>query len=295
MHAEDAAAAGSPFPLGACALGDAVNFALFAQEASAVSLRLYDLKGALLRSVDLDPHENRTGEVWHVALRGLPAQFAYSYIAANSDGPLFPLIDPYAKQLTTGSDWGKTPFFASSPAEAETRHPKAVYIRSGGFDWQQVRPPQLPFEELVIYEMHVRGLTQHKSSKTRHPGTFLGVIEKIPYLQELGVNAVELLPINFFNECERGDAKNRSGEQLYNYWGYSSVHFFALMNRYSVDWRTVVEEFKTMVRELHRARIGDRADFLDQALLLQSADQPAQVTRIQAEHLAEVGAGQVAA
>jgi pullulanase/glycogen debranching enzyme len=123
------------------------------------------------------------------------------------------------------------------------------------FDWEDIRPPLIPPSDEIVYELHVRGFTCHPSSGVAHPGTYLGLIEKIPYLQELGVNVVELLPVYEFDELENRRIDPLTGERLKNFWGYSPICFFAPKAAYAVDGRdgNQVHEFKTMVRELHRS------------------------------------------
>ena len=125
------------------------------------------------------------------------------------------------------------------------------------FDWGDDRPLKIPIRDTIIYETHIRGLTCHPSSQVKHPGTFQGLIEKIPYLKELGITAVELLPIQEFDEWEIMRKDPTSGKQLMNYWGYSTISFFAPKGRYSSSGAMgeQVREFKKMVRELHKAGI----------------------------------------
>ena len=119
------------------------------------------------------------------------------------------------------------------------------------FDWQGARSPKTPLEKLIIYEMHVRGFTEHPSSKTKAPGTFLGIIEKIPYLKSLGINAVELMPIFEFDEYENERLNPKTGEKLKNVWGYSPINYFSPMNRYSASkgWTGALDDFRTLVRD----------------------------------------------
>lgn len=117
-----------------------------------------------------------------------------------------------------------------------------------------IHPPKIPPEDLIIYEMHVRGFTQHPSSETKYQGTFLGLIEKIPYLKKLGINAIELMPIFEFDEIHCKEIQPQTGEPLPNYWGYNTLFFFAPMRRYaySESIHAPIEEFKTMVKSLHQ-------------------------------------------
>jgi glycogen operon protein len=134
--------------------------------------------------------------------------------------------------------------------------PKCIVYGDDGFDWQGDRPLNRPLNETIIYETQVRSLTAHSSAQVEHPGTFRGVIEKIPYFKELGVTAIELLPIHVFDEREFTRYNPLTGARLKNYWGYNTLGFFAPHNAYShypTQRGQHVVAFKEMVRELHRA------------------------------------------
>jgi glycogen operon protein len=269
--------AGKPLPLGANLHGDGVNFSLFSRHATAVTLVLFadaeaDKPAAEIR---FDPHRNRTGDVWHCIVRGLGAGTLYLY---RVDGPYLPekgfrfnrnktLLDPYAKALTDLSSWdiraclGYDPNSPSkdlsfSSVDDSGIQPKCVVV-DDEFDWRGDRPLNYPLRFSVLYEAHVRGFTIHPSSGVQHPGTFRGVIEKIPYLKDLGVTSVEFLPVQEFNENELPWTNPRTGAPLRNYWGYSTVAFFAPKGSYAVSREpgAQVREFKEMVRELHKAGI----------------------------------------
>jgi isoamylase len=243
---------GYPFPLGNSKRDEGINIALFSQHAKKVELCLFlPGKTTPFSRVALDPKTNRTGRIWHILLFDLPANVEYAF---HIDGPTAPkkgyafnpaifLMDPYAKSLNLSSKWG----------ENSKRRPKGRIVEPAPFDWENDRPPQIPIEELIIYEMHVRGFTRHPSSEVKHPGTFLGMIEKIPYLKELGINAVELLPVFEFDECEIDRKNPVTRERLYNYWGYSTMNFFSPMKRYctSSNWGVAMSEFKSLVKALH--------------------------------------------
>lgn len=251
---------GIPHPLGATSIDKGTNFALFSKHASAVKLCLFTPRAAHpFFEISLSPHDNRTGQVWHVLLTGLPSQVEYGWRLAGpyrpKKGILFNptllLSDPYAKSLATTHHWG-----TYDPSD-KPYAPRGRVVTPNAFDWQNDHPPKIAWKDLVIYEMHVRGFTQHPSSHANHPGTFLGVVEKIPYLQSLGVNAVELLPIFEFNECEHSMKNPKTHARLFNFWGYSTVNFFSPMNRFatSSEWESARQECKTMIRELHKAHI----------------------------------------
>ncbi|MCX6987449.1 MAG: glycogen debranching protein GlgX [Chlamydiae bacterium] len=248
---------GSPQPLGSHVLMNHVNFSLFSEHATEVILCLFSYaESAPFLEISLDPIKNKTGSIWHIAVEGLHETTTYAY---RINGPLNPskgilfdptkyLIDPYAKDLTSSHVWG--PGFT---ADHEYR-PRAKIISKHRFDWQGVTSPKIRKEDLIIYEMHVRGFTKDLSSTVAYPGTFLGIIEKIPYLKSLGINAVELLPIFEFDESENKVTNPINNKKLHNFWGYSTVNFFCPMNRYSTgkEWNGSINEFKIMVRELHR-------------------------------------------
>lgn len=227
--------------LGAEKVGDGWNFGVVSGQERPLSLKLFDLDSTVPFATV--PLEN-TGTVWHRWVGGLPEQFAYSYEVEGGESGL---LDPRARILQTSRNWNEG-------------HPlptcRAVAAELPAFDWQEVPPPQNKSEELIIYEMHVRGFTRDPSSKADAPGTFLGVIEKIPHLLDLDVNAVELMPVSEFFESEYRLYHSVAG--LCNYWGYSPINWFAPMGRYTKgsDLTAPITEFRTMVRELHRAGIS---------------------------------------
>ncbi len=245
---------GKPYPFGISANDEGLNFALTSKHARAVTLCLFDRETKLLvLEIPLLPQNNKTGHVWHIHLQGLRDNMVYAYRVLPPAGNMQELLlDPYAKAVATPHAWGGN----CSLAEAPKNHyvPYGEILPATTFDWGTDSQLHIPLADLVIYEMHVRAFTIHPSSKVAHPGTYLGVIEKIPHLLELGVNAVELMPMQEFNELEYARAHPTAPKLLYNFWGYSTVNFFSPMNRYATsDARgAAVEEFKTMVRELHR-------------------------------------------
>jgi glycogen operon protein len=213
--------------------------------------------------------------VWHCFISGLSAGACYLY---RADGPFQPekglrfnrkraLIDPYAKALNGVGDWNFNGAFAYNPDDPQKdlslntndnidSSPRCIVI-DNSFDWQGDRPLNYPLRHSIIYETHVRGLTKGHSSGVEHPGTYLGLVEKIPYFKELGITSLELLPIHEFYENELSVINQRTGEKLKNYWGYSTVAFFAPKSSYAFnqDAGAQVNEFKTMTRELHKAGI----------------------------------------
>ncbi|KAF6001816.1 Iron-sulfur assembly protein 1 [Cyanidiococcus yangmingshanensis] len=198
--------------------------------------------------LELDPVVHRTGHVWHVQIA--PNVEHYGYAWRIGDRPTRwgsnVVLDPYAKCIFS-------PFSAHFNRLPGPYRPICGVPGIGelAFDWDGVLPPRYAFKDLIIYELHVRGLT--KQTQSPYAGTYLGVVEKIPYLKQLGINAVEIMPCAEFNETEWDVRNPRTGEQLCQYWGYSPIGFFAPMNRYAMQgFVSAVREFRTMVRELHR-------------------------------------------
>ncbi|KAG1342324.1 isoamylase 3, chloroplastic [Cocos nucifera] len=259
---------GKAFPLGASKVEDGINFALFSQHASSVMLCLSVPKrqnvseyGGMVE-VALDPHKNKTGDIWHVCVEGLPGSgVLYGY---RVDGPQqleqghrydssIILVDPYAKLVAGRNYFGDV--------TDKTSKFLGTYDFSGlPFDWgPDYKPPNIPETDLVIYEMNVRSFTADESSglDAGIRGSYLGVIDKIPHLLELGTNAVELLPVFEFDELEFQRYLNPRNH-LINTWGYSTMNFFALMSRYASSGggpAVAAQEFKQMVKALHNAGI----------------------------------------
>ena len=248
---------GNPEPLGVSRLGNGANFALFSQHASNVTLCLFspDSKHPFAE-IPLNPEINKTGYIWHIQLKDIPCdhfEYGYKITGSNQDprdlyDPKRLVSDPYARSLNTSHQWGHKEF------NEEPFVPRGKVILDAPFDWQGIQPPRIAIEDLVIYEMHVRAFTQHPSSKSKTPGTFLGIIEKIPYLKSLGINAIELMPIFEFDECENTHINPKTNQRLKNVWGYSTINFFTPMNRYSssIGWTAALDDFRTLVREMHK-------------------------------------------
>jgi glycogen operon protein len=267
---------GKPLPLGARLTETGVNFSLFSRSATAVTLMLFESPepGCANEAIQLDKRKNRTGDVWHCHVRGVRAGALYLY---RVDGPYMPekglrfnphksVVDPYTKAMTDLGAWDIRTSMGYNPDDPAGdlsfsyiddlyTQPKSVVVDDNEFDWQGDTPLNYPLRFSVLYETHVRGLTAHPNSGAEHPGTYRGVIEKIPFFKELGVTSLEFLPIQEFNERELSRINPRTGEPLVNYWGYSTVAFFAPKGSYSSDQSPggQVREFKEMVRELHKA------------------------------------------
>ena len=242
-----------PIPYGAIVREDGVQFVVFSKSATAMRVLLYrrvsDREST--RLIEFNPATDRWGDVWSVFVPGLRAGQLYHL---QADGPYDPasghrfnlqarLIDPYAKALA-----GR---FQSSD-DGVVRPPKCVVVEDA-FDWKGDRHLRRPFSETIIYEMHVRGFTRSSTSGVQHPGTYLGVIEKIPYLKSLGVTAVELMPVHEFPMMESDGSRSDRP----NYWGYDPIAFFAPHRGYMHGNKpgSQVYQFKEMVRALHAAGI----------------------------------------
>lgn len=268
---------GSPLTLGASKTGEGVNFVVFSRYATRVRLELFDHPedATPARTIDLDPAQNRTGDLWHIRVKGIVSGQLYAY---RVDGPYEPykghrfnfnrlLLDPFATAVTRTPAWnfamalGYDPLapgqdLVISKADNAASMPKCVYVNDL-FDWQQDQSPRHPWSTTILYETHVRGFTVHPKSGVDHPGTYRGLMEKIPYLKDLGVTAVELMPVQEFNENSPTRKNPQTNQVLKNYWGYDPVVFNAPKASYSSsgDVGRQIPEFKEMVRALHKAGI----------------------------------------
>ena len=249
---------GYPLPGGVIRLEEGINFAIFSRHATRVTLVIdYLPKGAKNPSrleFELDPSENRTGDMWHILLTTHQLNFSYGY---RIDGPSDPsgkgmiydyekiLIDPYSRALLPRK-WGEAAEYGKKPCCRMVTH---------DFDWKNDRPLKIPLSETIIYELHIRGFTNDASSGVVEPGTYLGIIEKIPYLKDLGITAVELMPVTDFDENDTVFHDPDTGKRLKNFWGYNPVSFFAINSGYAHDPAQALNEFKAMVLALHQAGI----------------------------------------
>jgi glycogen operon protein len=251
LSADHAVQRGSPLPFGVTIRRTGVNFAVFSRHATAVALLLFRPgEDQPFLHVPLDRRYNRTGDVWHAFIRGLRvgAEYAWVMERGRTDRPWLHrydvgarLLDPYTRFVAGGERWGE-------PAA------RRGFLAARQFDWENDQPLNTPLADSIIYELHVRGFTRHASCGVAAPGTFLGLAEKIPYLKELGVTAVELLPVSEFDETENVNVNPFTGERLTNFWGYSTIAFFAPKASYAATG-SVVREFKEMVRQFHAAGI----------------------------------------
>ncbi len=276
-------ARGRSQPLGTTALADGINFALLCRHGTAVSLVLYLLHGEEpIAEIPLDPRKNRTGDHWHILVAGLPPVFRYGW---RVDGPFVGphrfnreavLLDPSATAVSDGAVWGRSVESEEWHVERDAAQlqadistaprsalptPRSTVRRSlffrRSFNWHEDAPPLTPFEDTIIYELHVRGFTCHPSSGVAAPGTFAGLTEMIPYLKQLGITAVELLPIHEFDECDCPFYNPLTGEPLRNFWGYNSISFAAPKAAYAAtaSEHGQINEFRDMVRAFHKAGI----------------------------------------
>ena len=235
---------------GATALSDGVCFTIHSQGATSCELLLYEPYAKEPFAILKYPDNYRIGNVFSMIVFDLDVEdFQYAF---RLDGPydkkkglLFdkhkPLLDPYAKAVVGQSEWGQKP---------DTFLGYRGRVVKNNFDWGITKPSIIPMEDLIIYEMHVRGFTKDASSGVAHPGTFHGIMEKIPYLKELGINAVELMPIFEFDEMR--DHRVIDGRELLDYWGYNTVSFFAPNTSYASDreYNHVGTELKQLIKTL---------------------------------------------
>ncbi len=247
---------GRPLPFGATIVPGGVNFSVFSRYAYDCTLVLFN-KHEPMPFVEIPfPDEFRIGNVFSMTVFDLDYEnIEYGY---RMDGPYDPqgghwfdnskiVMDPYARAIGGRDIWGNQPDWSGN-----YQHRGRLVLDD--FDWEGDSPLEIPLEDLVIYEMHVRGFTRHQSSGVKFPGTFAAMRQKVSYLKELGVNCVELLPVYEFDESEGSHPSPVTGDQLYNYWGYSTVGFFAPKAGFAATGKygMQVDEFKTLVKELHR-------------------------------------------
>jgi isoamylase len=252
---------GCRYPLGATLARDGVNFSIFSRHATGVELLLYESAAAKapFQTIRLDPEANHSFFYWHVKLLGLPSGTHYTW---RMDGPAsahggrfdaaIELVDPWARDVDT-RHWDRWRTRRLGP---EPHRSIRAAVAHENYDWENDQPIRIPTQQMIIYEMHVGGFTRHPSSGVKHPGTFAGVVEKIPYLLALGITHIELMPVMAFDESDVPRQVAELG--LDNYWGYSTHSFFAPHPGYCIleNERSARCEFRDMVKALHRANIG---------------------------------------
>jgi len=251
---------GSSAPLGATVTDGGVNFSVFSKHAASIELLLFDdgNAGRPAKVIPLDPDRHRTYHYWHAFVPGLRPGQVYAY---RAHGPFAPerglrfdgekvLLDPYGLAVAVPETYSRRS--ASGPGDNASSAMRSVVADPGRYDWEGDVPLRRPFAETIIYELHVGGFTRHPGSGVppAERGTYAGLIEKIPYLQDLGVTAVELLPVFQFDPQDAPDGR-------VNYWGYQPVSFFAPHHAYSSRKAPpgALDEFRDMVKALHRAGI----------------------------------------
>jgi len=252
--------AGQSSPLGATVRANGVNFSVYSRNASSIELLFFERKddGKPERVIAIDPVTNRTYHYWHVFVPEALAGQIYAYRVQGAFDPASGLrfdpdkvlLDPYGRGVVVPRNYSRGA--ARQEGDNAATAMKSVVVDPHTYDWEGDVPLARPSSRTVVYEMHVRGFTRHASSGIAENlrGTYAGLIEKIPYLRDLGITAVELLPVFQFDpqDCPAG---------LVNYWGYAPVSFFAPHQAYSSkqDPLGPINEFRDMVKALHRAGI----------------------------------------
>ncbi|MCR4832779.1 MAG: glycogen debranching protein GlgX [Butyrivibrio sp.] len=246
---------GRVFPFGATLdAGGGVNFSIYSKEATSCTLVLFH-HGQNKPFIEIPfPESFRIGNVYTMLVYGIDIESTeYGY---RFDGPYDPqkgllydktkiLLDPYAKSISGRSVWGKAPNYKNP-------FPHRGQIISEDYLWNGDKPLEIPYSDLIIYELHVRSFTMNQNSNVKKRGTFAGLTEKIPYLKELGINCVELMPIFEFDEFD--NSREYNGQKLYNYWGYSTVGFFAPKAGYAASspFGMEADELKNLVKQFHK-------------------------------------------
>jgi isoamylase len=257
---------GTAHPLGITTLADGVNLSMFSESATEVVLLLFESATATepMQTIRLDPFRHKTFHFWHVFVRGCGPGIFYAFRIDGPDDPAAGLrfnpnkvlIGPYARGISRQL-WKRAD--AIGPQDNIATSMRCAFVDMSAYDWEGDKPLRRPIHESIIYEVHVGGFTRSPGAHVTHPGTFSGMIEKIPYLQSLGITAVELLPVFDFDDSIV--SVNPSGEPLCNYWGYSTVGFFSPHAGYGADRGGTshgiahIDEFRDLVKALHKAGI----------------------------------------
>ena len=253
---------GVPHPLGATIRDNGVNFSLASTSATGVELLLFGEHDSPqpLETIPLHPFRNKTFHIWHIFVKDLKAGTHYAFRVSGPSAPQAGLrhnrnkvlIDPFARG-NTKTVWSRAD--ACNDSDNVATSLRSVMIDPADYDWEGDKPLNRSIEDSIIYEMHVRGFTRSPSSKVKYPGTFAGLIEKIPYLKDLGITAVELLPIFDFDDT--APLRTMDGKPLWNFWGYSTMGYFAPHAAFCVrpEDGMHLKEFRDAVKALHKAGI----------------------------------------
>ena len=250
---------GKPLPFGVSSVPGGLNFSVYTSAGTACTLVLFSRSESAPLAEIRVPDHYRIGDVYSIVVYDLDYEdLEYGF---KIDGPFDPvqghrfnadniLMDPYARVISGRDEWGMEPDW-DKPYQYRSR------VAFDDFDWEGDTPLEINDENLVIYELHVRSFTKSESSGVKFKGTYAGIAEKIPYLKSLGVNAVELMPIFEFDEFENSRTHPETGEKLFNYWGYSTVAFFAPKAGFAATGKfgMQVDEFKQLVKKLHQEGI----------------------------------------
>jgi isoamylase len=253
---------GSAHPVGITTNTDGVNFSLFSEAATEVLLLLFDSADAVepMQTIRFDPFRNKTFHFWHVFVRGCHPGTFYAFRVGGPNDPAAGyrfnpnkvLIGPYARGISKHL-WKRAG--AIDPHDNLATSMRCAVVDPSAYEWEGDQPLKRPIHQSIIYEMHVGGFTRSPSAGVAHPGTFAGMMEKIPYLQALGVTAVELLPIFEFDDTDV--SLGPAGGLICDYWGYNTVGFFSPHSGYCIDGTGVshINEFRGLVKALHKAAI----------------------------------------
>ena len=262
--------------LGATVDPSGTNFAVFSRNGKRVFIELYEnfYDDIPFFSYELDRIYNKTGDIWHIYLFGIGNNLYYLWRVDGDYEPLSShrfnknkvLLDPYAKAISGVYDFDDPSMYSYDTSDNLNKDLsfsrtnsvrsacKNIVIDDTKFDWGQDIRPQIPVEDSIIYELHVRLFTMNPNSETKFPGTFFGVIEKIDHLKKLGVTTIELMPIFEFNINSNPNINPSTGEELKDVWGYNPLNFFAVTGNYSVGLKLgeQVFLFKDFIKELHK-------------------------------------------
>ncbi len=250
---------GRPLPLGATPYHHGVNFVLPTRHGIAVTLVLSPADdNKPFAEIQLDPFVHRTGNHWHIAVNRLPPDFRYGWRVDGPKGQLHRydasvvLLDPASTLVSSSGLWGES---RDHDARVSTR--RSMFTHTKHYDWADDRPPLVPPEDSILYELHVRGFTRHKNAKVQHPGTFTGLIERLPYLNDLGVTTLEFLPVHEFDECECRFTNPATGGSNLNYWGYNTIAFNSPNAAFAASGPShgQADEFRDLVKACHSLRL----------------------------------------